>query len=88
MLNNGSVKARFIDRTVITFQYPPPCEVKITETYGKSNRFNFQPEINEKYCQDQAYLLRYVPEEYRNYMAHCLELAEETFVESEIQEMR
>lgn len=28
-LKNGSVKAKFIDRTIISFIYPPPCEISI-----------------------------------------------------------
>lgn len=33
-LKNGTIKCKFLDRTIVTFIYPPPCEINFMDPFG------------------------------------------------------
>lgn len=42
---NGSVKCRYMDRTILSFIYPPPCEIRIMSNRGENIKFEFNPKV-------------------------------------------
>lgn len=59
VLKNGTVKAKFIDRTVITFKYPPPCNIRIISQLGESGNVDFEPIQDEKLYKTYNHYLEY-----------------------------
>ncbi|KAM3147469.1 hypothetical protein pb186bvf_000276 [Paramecium bursaria] len=87
-LKNGSVKCKFIDRTIITLKYPPPFEIKIINNLGQIIVIDFNPEITNQYYQDYNFFITYIPFEWQDYMKQAFKIAEESFILKEIQQSR
>ncbi|CAK80604.1 unnamed protein product (macronuclear) [Paramecium tetraurelia] len=88
LLKNGTVKAKFVDRTVITFKYPPPCTIKIISQFGLINNVEFCPVQDDRLCITYNHYLEYFQPELLVYMQYCLKLAEESYIIPEIFQQR
>ncbi|CAD8063729.1 unnamed protein product [Paramecium primaurelia] len=88
LLKNGTVKAKFVDRTVITFKYPPPCTIKIITQFGLINNFEFCPTQDDRLLITYNHYLEYFQPELQVYMQYCLKLAEESYIIPEIFQQR
>ncbi|CAD8091412.1 unnamed protein product [Paramecium sonneborni] len=88
LLKNGTVKAKFVDRTVISFKYPPPCSIKIISNYGLINSIEFSPIQDERLYFTYNHYLEYFDDELQVYMQYCLKLAEESYIIPEIYQQR